>query len=99
MTYVCTVSCSRGCCSCVCCSFCGSICFLLAVVGIQNQWSNKHCTEWTPNTKRRQSPLPNICGQYCIAFIIVHCHDFSMKSFVDAFSTDCSVFDWLKQFR
>ena len=33
MTYVCTVSCSRGCCSCVCCSFCGLICFLLAVVG------------------------------------------------------------------
>ena len=34
MTYVCTVSCSRGYCSCVCCSFCGLIWFLLAVVGI-----------------------------------------------------------------
>ena len=22
----------------VCCSFCGSICFVLTVVGIQNQW-------------------------------------------------------------
>ena len=38
VTSVCTVSCSRGCCSCVCCSFCGLIWFLLAVVGIQNQW-------------------------------------------------------------
>ena len=38
MTHVCTVSCSRGCCSCVYCSFCGLIWFLLAVVGIQNQW-------------------------------------------------------------
>ena len=38
MPSVCTVSCSRGYCSCVCCSFCGLIWFLLAVVGIQKQW-------------------------------------------------------------
>ena len=38
MTYVCTASYRRGCCSYIWCSFCGSICFLLAVICIQNQW-------------------------------------------------------------
>ena len=45
MTSVCTVSCSRGCCSCVCCSFWGLVWFLLAVVGIQNEWQTTRPTK------------------------------------------------------
>ena len=48
MRYVCTVSCSRGCCSCVCCSFCGLICFLLAVVVIYLKQIRMHIS-WTYN--------------------------------------------------
>ena len=28
---------------------------------------NKHCSEWTHNSKRLQSLLSNVCGQYCVA--------------------------------
>ena len=57
----------------------------------------KYCSEWTHNTKRLHNPLSNVCV-YCIGFILVRCHGFSMKSFVNALGTDlvandCRVFD------
>ena len=30
---------------------------------------NEHCSEWSHNAKRLQSPLSNVCGQYCIAYL------------------------------
>ena len=32
---------------------------------------NEHYSEWTHNTKRLHSPLSNVCGQYCIAYVLL----------------------------
>ena len=32
---------------------------------------NKHCYEWTHNTKILHSPLSNVCGQNCVAYSFV----------------------------
>ena len=65
---------------------------------------NEHCSEWTHNSKRLQSPLSNVCGQYCVAFVMLRCNGFPMRTFINVFGTDlvandCRVFDWLKQIR
>ena len=62
---------------------------------------NKHCSEWTHNSKRLQSPLSNVCGQYCVTYIMFRCNGSPMRTFVNAFRTDlvandCRVFDWIK---
>ena len=61
---------------------------------------NKHCSEWTHNSKRLQSPLSNVCGQYCVTYIMLRCNGSPMGTFVNAFHTDlvandCRVFDWI----
>ena len=54
--------------------------------------------------KRLQSPLSNVCGQYCIAYLLLRCNDIPMKAFVNTFGSDlvandCRVFDWVKTLR
>ena len=61
---------------------------------------NEHCSEWTHNSKRLQSPFSNGCGQYCVAYVLLRCNGFSMRTFINIFGTDlvandCRVFDWL----
>ena len=61
---------------------------------------NKHCSEWTHNSKRLQSPWSNVCGQYCVTYIMFRCNGSPMRTFVNAFRTDlvandCRVFDWI----
>ena len=29
------------------------------------------------NSKRLQSPLSNVCGQYCVAFLLLRCNGFA----------------------
>ena len=65
---------------------------------------NEHCSEWTHNSKRLRSPLSNVCGQYCIAYVLLFCNGFPMRTFINIFGTDLvandsRVFDWLKQLR
>ena len=63
---------------------------------------NEHCSEWTHNSKILQSPLSNVCGQYGVAYVLLRCNGFPMRTFINIFGTDlvandCRVFDWLKQ--
>ena len=65
---------------------------------------NEHWSKWTHNSKRLQSHLSNVCGQYCIAYVLLRCNGFPMRTFVTIFGTDlvangCRVFDRLKQLR
>ena len=65
---------------------------------------NEHCSEWTRNSKILQSPLSNVCGQYCIAYVLFRCNGFPTRTFINLFGTDlvandCRVFDWVKQLR
>ena len=62
---------------------------------------NNHCTDWTPNVKRLQSPLSNVCGHYCVAYLLLRCIAVPMRTFVNIFGTDlvandCRVLDWVK---
>ena len=59
-----------------------------------------HCVEWSYNNKTLQSPLSNVCGQYCIAYLLFRCRNVPMKTFANLFGTDlvandCRVFDWI----
>ena len=54
--------------------------------------------------KRLQSPLSNVCGQYCVAYVLLRCNGLPMRTFINVFGTDlvandCRVFYWLKQMR
>ena len=63
---------------------------------------NEHCSEWTHNSKRLQSPLSNVCGQYCIDYLLICCNGFPTSTFInftDLVANDCRVFDLLKQLR
>ena len=65
---------------------------------------NEHCSEWTHNSKRFQSPLSNVCGQYCIAYVLFRCNGLPTRTLINLFGTDlvandCRVFDWVKQLR
>ncbi|KAI0207790.1 hypothetical protein LSAT2_007533 [Lamellibrachia satsuma] len=65
---------------------------------------NEHYSEWTHNNRRLQNPLSNVCGQYCVAYVLLLCNGFPMRTFVNIFGTDlvandCRVFDWFKQLR
>ena len=66
---------------------------------------NEHCSERTHNSKRLQSPLSvNVCGQYCVAYVLLRCNGFPMRTFINILGTDlvandCRVFDRLKQLR
>ena len=62
---------------------------------------NNHCTDWTPNFKRLQSPLSTVCGHYCVAYLLLRCIAVPMRTFVNIFGTDLvandrRVFDWVK---
>ena len=66
--------------------------------GVFRVYLNEHCSEWTHNAKRFQSPLSNVCGQYCIAYLVLRCNGIPMNAFVNTFGSDlvandCRVFD------
>ena len=61
---------------------------------------NGHCSEWVPNDRTLQSPMSTVCGQYCVAFLLLRCRNVSMHAFTRLFTTDlvandCRVFDWI----
>ena len=58
---------------------------------------NEHCSEWTHNSKRLQSPLSNVCGQYCVAFVLLRCNGFPTRTFVNMFGTDLAALIGLKR--
>ena len=62
---------------------------------------NEHCSEWAPNDRTLQSPMSTVCGQYCVAFLLLRCRNLSMHAFTRLFTTDlvandCRVFDWIR---
>ena len=61
---------------------------------------NEHCSEWAPNDRTLQSPLSTVCGQYCVAFLLLRCRNVPMHAFTRLFTSDlvandCRVFDWV----
>ena len=61
---------------------------------------NEHCSEWAPNDRTLQSPMSTVCGQYCVAFLLLRSRNVSMNAFTRLFTTDlvandCRVFDWV----
>ena len=52
---------------------------------------NEQCSEWTHNSNRLQSPLSNVCGQYCVAYVLFRCNGFPMRTFINIFDTDLVV--------
>ena len=58
---------------------------------------NEHCSEWSANDRTLQSPLSTVCGQYCVAFLTLRCHNVPMHAFsrllsTDLIANDCRVF-------
>ncbi|RLJ22854.1 hypothetical protein DJ031_00105 [bacterium endosymbiont of Escarpia laminata] len=63
---------------------------------------HRHCGDaWTYNDKRLQSGVSNVCGQYCVAYLLLRCRGMPLTTFQTLFganrvANDCLVFDWLK---
>ena len=47
----------------------------------------EHWSEWTHNSKILQSPLSNVRGQYCVAYVLLRCNGFPMGTFFNIFGT------------
>ena len=43
---------------------------------------NKICKQWTINTKSLQAIDSNVCGQYCVLYLIHKAHGYSLHSFI-----------------
>ena len=61
-------------------------------------YMNEHCSEWSADNRTLRSPLSTVCGQYCVVFLTLRCHNVSMHAFSRLFTTDlvandCLVFD------
>lgn len=49
---------------------------------------NRNCTRWTYNTKCLQSIGTDVCGQYCITFLMHQAHGVRLKDFLKTYFTD-----------
>ena len=63
-----------------------------------------NCSEWMFNENRLQSPLSNVCGQYCTVYLLHRCRGIPMKLFVKTFGSDlvyndCRVFDFIQLYN
>ena len=60
-----------------------------------------NCMTWNFNEKTLQSPLSNVCGQYCVVYLLHRCRGIPAKTIVNSFgndlvNNDCHVFDFVK---
>ena len=46
---------------------------------------DEHCSEWTHNSKILQSLTSNVCGQYCVAYVLLRCKGFPMRTLIAAY--------------
>ena len=61
----------------------------------------KNSVTWSFNEKTLQSPLSNVCGQFCVMYLLHRCRGLTTKTIVNGFgndlvNNDCSVFDFVK---
>lgn len=58
-------------------------------------WLNKHCVNWTRNSKRLQSVLSGFCGHYCVFYCLYKRLNYSMTSILNCFTDDTALNDWI----
>ena len=46
----------------------------------------RNSTQWTYNNRTLHSPFSNVCGQFCIYYLIYHCRRYSMSQIVHKFT-------------
>jgi hypothetical protein len=51
--------------------------------------------DYTSNCYMLQSPTSDICGQYCILYLLCKCRGFSLQTFTNCFSSDTFINDKL----
>ena len=61
---------------------------------------DERSSEWAPNDRTLQCPLSTVCGQYCVAFLLLRCRNVSMYVFtrlftIDLMANDSRVFDFV----
>ncbi len=49
---------------------------------------NRHCTRWTYNRQCLQSLGSDVCGQYCITFLMHQAHGMRLKTFLKTYFSD-----------
>ena len=55
---------------------------------------------WSSNEKTLQNPLSNVCGQFCVMYLLHRCRGLTAKTIVNGFgnvlvNNDCRVFDFV----
>src|ERR1043165_1393347 len=56
---------------------------------------NKNCIQWKYNAMRIQSTISTFCGLYCIAYCVFKCKGKNMKEFLNTFTTDTMLNDYI----
>lgn len=49
---------------------------------------DKTSKSWKFNNQRLQGFFSELCGQYCILYLITRCGNYSLKTFINMFTTD-----------
>ena len=49
---------------------------------------DRNCLQWTNNYKTLQSPFSNVCGQYCIYYLVHRCRKINMNTIVQKFTSN-----------
>lgn len=59
------------------------------IVKSHRQFLNRNCARWTYNDACLQSIGSDVCGQYCVAYLLHRAHHFTLQDFIkDYFSED-----------
>ena len=59
------------------------------------QFLDRHCPTWTYNTKQLQSLGSNVCGHYCLYYLINRCQNISLDMILSRFSRNSRLNDSL----
>lgn len=53
------------------------------------QFLDRVCKSWRFNHTDLQALDSSVCGQYCVMYLLFKAHGYTLKNFLDIFSTDC----------
>ena len=60
------------------------------------RFMNKHCADWTFNSRQLQSLVSYFCGHYCIFYCLYKCIGYDLNSILRCFTNnDTGINDWL----
>lgn len=57
------------------------------------KFMDRHCKIWNKNTTDLQGIDSDVCGQYCVMYLLYKAHGYTLKDFLSRFSDNCTAND------